>query len=87
MKVPEDKIDALVEAARVNVEPVQPGLFAKALANVNIWSLICNVGLVGLAQQLVLHQQEVLPPPPLLPQLRRRKWKPRKKNLRNLMMT
>ena len=44
-------------------------------------------GLVDLPQEQVLHEEEVLPPPPLLPQLRRRKWKPRKKNLRNLMMT
>ena len=47
--VPEDKIDALIKAAGVNVEPFCPGLFAKALANVNIWSLICNVGAGGSA--------------------------------------
>ena len=45
--VPEDKINALIKAAGVNVEPFCPGLFAKALANVNIWSLICNVGAGG----------------------------------------
>ena len=45
--VTKDKINALIKAAGVNVEPFQPGLFAKALANVNIGSFICNVGAGG----------------------------------------
>uniref|UniRef100_A0A8W4FLJ0 Large ribosomal subunit protein P1 n=1 Tax=Sus scrofa TaxID=9823 RepID=A0A8W4FLJ0_PIG len=45
--VREDKTNSLIKAAGVNVEPFWPGLFAKALANVNIRSLICNVGAGG----------------------------------------
>ncbi|OBS79612.1 hypothetical protein A6R68_22186 [Neotoma lepida] len=40
----EDKINALIKAAGVNVEPFWPGLLAEALPNVNIGSLICNIG-------------------------------------------
>ncbi|XP_041490610.1 60S acidic ribosomal protein P1-like isoform X1 [Microtus oregoni] len=47
MMVKEDKINALIKAAGVNVEPFWPGLFAKTLANVNIGSLICNAGTGG----------------------------------------
>uniref|UniRef100_A0AC11E314 Uncharacterized protein n=2 Tax=Ovis aries TaxID=9940 RepID=A0AC11E314_SHEEP len=49
--VTEDKISALIKADGVNVEPFWPGLFAKALVNVNIGSLICNVGAGGPAPE------------------------------------
>ena len=41
------KINAFIKAAGVNAEPFGLGLFAKALANVNMESLICNVGAGG----------------------------------------
>lgn len=59
--VTEDKINALTKVTSVNVQPFWPGLFAKALVSVNVGSLLCNVGLMA------------LPPPPLLPQLRKRR--------------
>ncbi|XP_004413285.1 PREDICTED: 60S acidic ribosomal protein P1-like isoform X1 [Odobenus rosmarus divergens] len=43
----ETKINALIKAASINVEPFWPGLFAKALADVNIRRCICNVGTGG----------------------------------------
>ncbi|CAD7693381.1 unnamed protein product [Nyctereutes procyonoides] len=36
-----------LKPAGINVEPLWSGLFAKALANVNIRSLICNEGVGG----------------------------------------
>lgn len=78
----EYKISTLVMVADVNAESFWRGLFAKALANVNIGAPSAVQGLVGWPRQLLLH----LVSQTLLPQLRR-KWKQRKKNLRSPMMT
>ena len=44
VEITADKIKTLINAAKVDVEPFWPGLFAKALDGVDIKSLICNVG-------------------------------------------
>ncbi|XP_060692169.1 large ribosomal subunit protein P1-like isoform X1 [Hemiscyllium ocellatum] len=47
VSITEDKLNALIKAAGVTVEPFWPSLFAKALSNVNIANLICNIGAGG----------------------------------------
>ncbi|KAH1013778.1 60S acidic ribosomal protein P1 [Dendroctonus ponderosae] len=39
-----EKIQTILKAANVEVEPYWPGLFAKALENANIRDLITNIG-------------------------------------------
>ena len=39
-----DKISTILKAAKVDVEPYWPGLFAKALEGVDLKALITNVG-------------------------------------------
>jgi len=39
-----EKIQTILKAANVNVEPFWPGLFAKALETANVKELISNVG-------------------------------------------
>ncbi|GAB1303377.1 60S acidic ribosomal protein P1 [Apodemus speciosus] len=76
--VTEDKINALIKAAGVNVEPFWPGLFAKALANVNIGSLICNVGAGGPAPAAEPPLLGDLLHPPLLPPAEEKKVEAKK---------
>ncbi|XP_038673632.1 60S acidic ribosomal protein P1-like [Scyliorhinus canicula] len=42
--VTKDKLNALIKTAGVTIEPFWPSLFAKALSNIDVSSLICNVG-------------------------------------------
>ncbi|WP_411027356.1 60S acidic ribosomal protein P1, partial [Salmonella sp. s54925] len=42
-----DKIQSLISAAGLEVEPFWPGMFAKALEGRNIGDLLCNVGTPG----------------------------------------
>ena len=39
-----EKIQTVLKAANVEVEPYWPGLFAKALENANVKDLITNIG-------------------------------------------
>ncbi|KAI8034964.1 60S acidic ribosomal protein P1 [Drosophila gunungcola] len=39
-----EKINTLLKAANVEVEPYWPGLFAKALEGINVKDLITNIG-------------------------------------------
>uniref|UniRef100_A0A673TAK0 Large ribosomal subunit protein P2 n=1 Tax=Suricata suricatta TaxID=37032 RepID=A0A673TAK0_SURSU len=78
--VQEEKTNALIKAVGVNVEPLWLGFSQRPWATSASGSLVCKVGAGGSAPAAGLA------PPPLVPQLRRKKWKERKKNQRSLMM-
>uniref|UniRef100_A0A4X2LZ21 Large ribosomal subunit protein P1 n=1 Tax=Vombatus ursinus TaxID=29139 RepID=A0A4X2LZ21_VOMUR len=77
--VTEDKINALIKAAGINVEPLWPELFEKALSSVNISSLICHVGVGGPAPAGGGAAPAGAASPAQLPQLRRRRKRKQKK--------
>ena len=82
----EGKIYALIKADHVNVEPFQPGLFAKALANVKFRSLIYNAGAGGPAP--TAYAAPAGGPAPYITAVpTEEKNLEAKKNMRNLMMT
>uniref|UniRef100_A0A9L0JA39 Large ribosomal subunit protein P1 n=1 Tax=Equus asinus TaxID=9793 RepID=A0A9L0JA39_EQUAS len=85
--VMEDKINALIKAAGVNVEPFWPGLFAKALANVNISSLICSVGAGGPALGASAGPAGGPAPSTTAAPAEEKKVEAKKEELRSLMMT
>lgn len=43
-QITSDKIQSLLKAASVDVEPFWPGLFAKAVESMNLKDLVANVG-------------------------------------------
>lgn len=45
--ITDNKIQTLLSAAKVEVEPFWPSMFAKALEGRNIGDLLCNVGTPG----------------------------------------
>ncbi|XP_036624116.1 60S acidic ribosomal protein P1-like [Trichosurus vulpecula] len=83
--VAEDKINVLIKAAGINVGPFWPGIFEKTLSDVNIASLICNVGVGGPAPAA----DGAAPASTAVPTEERKKEeaKKKKKNPRSSMMT
>lgn len=82
----EDKINTIIKVAGGNVECFWPGLFAEALDNINIRSLLCDGDAGGPFPAPGAAPVGGLLSPPLQPKLKRRKWNQRKKNPRSLMM-
>ena len=48
VEITADKISALISAAEIEIEPIWPSLFAKALAGKDIGSFLFNVGSSGI---------------------------------------
>ena len=71
----EDKINAFIKAAGVNIDSLLLGWVAHALASVNTGSLICHVGAGGPVSTAGDLSAGVWPPTPLLSQLKRRTQK------------
>lgn len=61
MTIREGNVNALIKVAGADVEPFWFGLFAKALANVDVGSLLCNVEAGGPVPVAAVPQQEVPP--------------------------
>ena len=54
VEITADKISALISAADIEVEPIWPTLFAKALAGKDIGSFLFNIGSSGIFFLLIL---------------------------------
>ncbi|CAK7316164.1 60S acidic ribosomal protein P1 [Vulpes lagopus] len=84
--VPEPRINALIKAAVVNIEPCRPGLCAKALAEVKIGHPTYWVGVVDLLHQEVLLPSTPPPQPCTTAVHGEEKVEAKKKNLKSPMM-
>ncbi|XP_047620110.1 60S acidic ribosomal protein P1-like [Phacochoerus africanus] len=60
--VTENKINALIKAAGINVDPFWQGWLQRLCPRSTLGASSAMWGLVDLPQQLVLHHQEALPP-------------------------
>jgi large subunit ribosomal protein LP1 len=62
-----DKINTFIKVSDINVETFLPGLFSKALANVSLGNLTCNVKAGELSSTVnTTSAGGLIPTPPLL---------------------